>query len=242
MEGPLSEADHFFPANFPRKTNCRFDARTPDPKKVSSRRASFATRISTEAHPNTPKRRATPKAFPVSFPPHEEVKSPRSTLLCLAGVQFPSSSQFLLLLYPATPLLLARPDREKRPSGIQWPTSIVMARHGRNVPLRHGFRIFRPRHRPRRDYFKTSEHVNTNTGSISSARGNKIVTEFPAVLHLSFLTIIFPATFNSRTPARASISPKPSSAPFASAFIGSTAWPCAPCSLRRTQTTIRPAR
>ena len=41
------------------------------------------------------------------------------------------------------------------------------------------------------DYFENLKRVDTNTGTFIH-RGNDIVTEFPAVLHLSFLMYDFP--------------------------------------------------
>jgi hypothetical protein len=92
----------------------------------------------------------------------------------------------LLLLYPSAPLLLAEPDREKTvwnyDGGLQMMTDGQVA----SGPC---FRI--NGRATARDYFVNLKRVDTNTGTFFR-RGNEIVTEFPAVLHLSFLMYDFP--------------------------------------------------
>ncbi len=92
----------------------------------------------------------------------------------------------LLLLYPATPFLAAPPNHEKTvwnyDGGLQMMTDGSLA----SGPC---FRINGRATAP--GYFDHLRRVDTDSGTFIH-RGNDIVTEFPAALHLSFVMYDFP--------------------------------------------------
>ncbi len=91
-----------------------------------------------------------------------------------------------LLLSPAAPFLAAQPNHEKTvwnyDGGLQLMTD-------GSIPAGPCFRINGRATAP--DYFENLKRVDTSTGTLIH-RGNDIVTEFPAQLHLSFLMYDFP--------------------------------------------------
>ena len=92
----------------------------------------------------------------------------------------------LLLLYAAAPVLLAQPDREKTVWNYDGGLQIMTDGQIASGPC---FRI--NGRATAHDYFANLKRVDTNAGTFFR-RGNEIVTEFPAVLHLSFLMYDFP--------------------------------------------------
>ena len=94
----------------------------------------------------------------------------------------------VLLLFPAVPFLLAQPKHEKTvwnyDGGLQLITDGA-------IPAGPCFRLTGRATAP--GYFDNLKRIDSVSGTILH-RGNDIVTEFPAQLHLSFLMYDLPCT------------------------------------------------
>jgi hypothetical protein len=95
----------------------------------------------------------------------------------------------VLLLSPGASLLTADPNHEK----VVWnyDGGLQMVTDG-SIPSGPCFRIVGRATAP--DFFANLKRVDTNSGTLIH-RGNDIVTEFPAQLHLSFLMSDYPCDF-----------------------------------------------
>jgi hypothetical protein len=92
----------------------------------------------------------------------------------------------LLLLSPTTPFLAAEPNHDR--TIWNYDGGLQMMTDG-SIPSGPCFRIVGRATAP--DYFENLKRVDTRTGTLIR-RGNDIVTEFPPLLHLSFLMTDFP--------------------------------------------------
>jgi hypothetical protein len=91
------------------------------------------------------------------------------------------SLALFLLLYPAAPFLTARPNHER--AVWNYDGGLQMVTDG-SIPSGPCFRI--NGRATALGYFENLKRVDTDTGTLIH-RGNDIVTEFPAELHLSML-------------------------------------------------------
>lgn len=96
------------------------------------------------------------------------------------------SLALLLLLYPAAPFLSAQPNHER--SIWNYDGGLQMVTDG-SIPSGPCFRVNGRATAP--GYFENLKRVDADSGT-TIRRGNDIVTEFPAELHLSFLMYDLP--------------------------------------------------